>query len=71
MDTVDQDDMDVEEAASLVCYFIVGGDTFDTFELNAVTHELQASTRYLSVLLLLKHVYVIHFELCFLYDYVK
>ena len=44
LDTVDRDDLDVEEAASLVCYFIVGGDQNKTFDLHPVTHELQVSS---------------------------
>ena len=43
LDTVDLDDLDVLEAASLVCYYIVGGDTRLSFELNRISHLLVVS----------------------------
>lgn len=39
VDTVDLDDVDEENTAQ-VCYFIVGGDEYDTFNLDRFTHEL-------------------------------
>lgn len=39
VDTVDLDDEDEENTAQ-VCYFIVGGDEYDTFSLDRLTHEL-------------------------------
>lgn len=39
VDTVDLDDEDAENSAQ-VCYFIVGGDEYDTFSLDRLTHEL-------------------------------
>ncbi|XP_050735758.1 cadherin-23-like isoform X6 [Eriocheir sinensis] len=41
VDTVDLDDEDAENSAQ-VCYFIVGGDEYDTFSLDRLTHELMA-----------------------------
>ncbi|KAK3865196.1 hypothetical protein Pcinc_029183 [Petrolisthes cinctipes] len=40
-DTVDQDDIEEEKTAH-VCYFIVGGDEFDNFNLDSMSHELMA-----------------------------
>lgn len=41
VDTVDLDDVDEENTAQ-VCYFIVGGDEYNTFNLDRFSHELMA-----------------------------
>lgn len=41
VDTVDLDDVDEENTAQ-VCYFIVGGDEYNTFSLDRFTHEIMA-----------------------------
>ncbi|MPC29093.1 Cadherin-23 [Portunus trituberculatus] len=41
VDTVDLDDVDEENTAQ-VCYFIVGGDEYNTFNLDRFTHEIMA-----------------------------
>ncbi|XP_045137140.1 cadherin-23-like [Portunus trituberculatus] len=41
VDTVDLDDVDEENTAQ-VCYFIVGGDEYNTFNLDRFSHEIMA-----------------------------
>ncbi|CAL4059672.1 unnamed protein product [Meganyctiphanes norvegica] len=40
MKTVDRDDLDDDGSSVLVCYFIVGGDQYNTFNLDAFSHEI-------------------------------
>ncbi|XP_047739893.1 cadherin-23 [Hyalella azteca] len=41
-DTVDVDDLDLDELDNSVCYYIVGGDSLKSFSLDKLTHVLQA-----------------------------
>lgn len=40
--TVDLDDVDEDKTAH-VCYFVVGGDEYGTFNLDSFSHELMVS----------------------------
>ncbi|XP_076057455.1 cadherin 88C isoform X2 [Oratosquilla oratoria] len=43
LDTVDRDDLDEEENASQVCYFLVGGDIQGAFHIDPFSHELMTA----------------------------